>query len=135
GTDADINAALAGAGAQAVLCPGAVFSLNNSVTFTAANQQILTQGLPTDATRAILRVAGGSLTTAINGNGQPGVTVENIQVDGNRPGLGALTGGALLEMGGGGTGQTVQNITAHDTRSWSDMHFIEGVVTNSVPQC
>ena len=135
GTDADINAALVGVGAQAVLCPGAVFSLSNSVTFTAANQQILTQGLPTDGTRAILRVTGSSLTTAISGNNQPGVTVENIQVDGNRPGLGMLTGGALLEMGGAGTGQTVQNITAHDTRSWSDLHIIEGAVTNSVPQC
>jgi parallel beta-helix repeat protein len=29
----------------------------------------------------------------------------------------------------------VQNSYAHDTRSWSTMHFIEGVVTNSVPQC
>ncbi len=135
GTDADINAALVGSGAQAVLCPGAVFSLANSVTFTAPNQEIYTQGLPTDSTRAILRVTGSNLTTAISGNNQSGVTVENIQVDGNRPALGPLTGGALLEMGGGGTGQTVQNITAHDTRSWSDMHFIEGTVTNSVPQC
>ena len=135
GTDADINAALVGTGAQAVLCPGAVFSLANSVTFTAPNQQIYTQGLPTDSTRAILRVTGSSLTTAISGNNQSGVTVENIQVDGNRPALGILSGGALLEMGGGGTGQTVQNITAHDPRGWSAMHFIEGVVTNSVPQC
>jgi parallel beta-helix repeat protein len=135
GTDANINAALVGSGAQAVLCPGAVFSLANSVTFTAPNQEIYTQGMPTDSTRAILRVTGSNLTTAISGNNQSGVTVENIQVDGNRPALGLLTGGALLEMGGGGTGQTVQNITAHDTRSWSDMHFIEGTVTNSVPQC
>src|SRR5579859_6086949 len=82
GTDADINAALVGTGAQAVLCPGAVFSLGNSVTFTAPNQQIYTQGLPTDATRAILRVTGSNLTTAISGNNQSGVTVENIQVDG-----------------------------------------------------
>ncbi|HEV2342951.1 MAG TPA: choice-of-anchor D domain-containing protein, partial [Actinocrinis sp.] len=135
GTDADINAALVGTGAQAVLCPGAVFSLSNSVTFTAPNQQIYTQGLPTDSTRAILRVTGSSLTTAINGNNQSGVTVENIQVDGNRPALGILSGGALLEMGGSGTGQTVQNITAHDPRGWSAMHFIEGTVTNNTPTC
>jgi parallel beta-helix repeat protein len=135
GTDAAINSALVGVGAQAVLCPGAVFLLNNSVAFTAANQQIYTQGLPTDGTRAILRVNGGGLTTAIAGNSQSGVTVENIQVDGNRPALGALTGGALLEMGGAGGNQTVQHITAHDTRSWSDLHIIEGVVTNNTPQC
>ena len=124
-----------GAGAQAVLCPGAVFTLNNSVTFTAANQAILTQGLPTDGTRAILKVAGSSLTTAIAANNQSGVTVENIQVDGSRPALGALTGGALLEMGGNASGQIVQNITAHDTRSWSDLHIIEGIVTNNTPTC
>ena len=34
GTDATINAALVGTGAQAVLCPGAVFLLSNSITFT-----------------------------------------------------------------------------------------------------
>jgi parallel beta-helix repeat protein len=136
GTDASINAALVGTGAQAVLCPGAVFNLANSVTFTAPDQEILTQGLPTGSTRAILRVDGSSLTTAVNGNGQAGVTVENIQVDGNRPNLGpSSTGGALLEMGGAGTGQIVQNVFAHDTRSWSTLHFIEGTVTNSTPQC
>jgi hypothetical protein len=136
GTDASINAALVGVGAQAVLCPGATFNLSNSITFTAANQAILTQGLPTDSTRANLIVASSSLSTAILGNSESGVTVENIQINGNRPGLGVLTnGGALLEMGAGGTGQTVQNIYAHDTRSWSTLHFIEGAVTNNTPQC
>jgi hypothetical protein len=136
GTDAAINAALVGVGAQAVLCPGAVFQLANSINFTAANQQIYTQGLPTDATRANLVVAGTGLSTAIQGNGQAGVVVENIQINGNRPGLGLLAnGGALLEMGGAGTNQTVQGIYAHDTRSWSTLHFIEGQVTNNTPQC
>ena len=136
GTDANINAALVGTGAQAVLCPGAVFELSNSITFTAPNQEIYTQGMPTGTTRAILRVDSSSLSTAVQGNGEPGAVVENIQVDGNRPNLGySSTGGALLEMGGAGTGQTVQNIYAHDTRSWSTLHFIEGAVTNSVPQC
>ncbi|MFL6075886.1 MAG: hypothetical protein ACJ73S_21045 [Mycobacteriales bacterium] len=135
GTDATINAALAGANAQAVLCPGAVFTLTNPVTFTAPGQRLLTQGLPTDGTRAVLRVTGGALTTAINGNNQPGVVVENVEVDGNRPALGQLTGGALLEMGGAGTDQTVRAVVAHDTRSWSTVHLIEGAVTGGVPQC
>jgi parallel beta-helix repeat protein len=134
GSAAGINAALTGSGATAVLCPGAVFTLTDPVTFTAPNQVIETQGLPTDGTRANLKV-GGSLTTAINGNGQPGVTVENIQIDGGRPALGRLDGGALMEMGAAGTGQTVQNVYAHDTRSWSTLHFIEGAVTNSTPAC
>lgn len=134
GSDAEINAALNGTGATAVLCPGAVFTLTNSITFTAPNQTIETQGLPTDSSRATLKLSG-SLTTAINGNSQPGVTVENIQVDGGRPTLGRLNGGALMEMGASGTGQTVQNVYAHDTRSWSTLHFIEGAVTNSTPAC
>ena len=136
GTDASINAALVGVGAQAVLCPGAVFNLSNSVVFTAANQQIYTQGLPTDSTRATLVIASSAISTAIVGNGQSGVVVENIQVNGSRPALGVLSsGGALMEMGGAGSNQTVQNIYAHDTRSWSTLHFIEGAVTNSTPQC
>ncbi len=136
GTDAAINAALAGVGAQAVLCPGAVFNLSNSIVFTAANQQIYTQGLPTDSTRATLVVASSSLSTAIVGNGQSGVVVQNIQVNGSRPALGVLSGGgALLEMGGAGSNETVQNIYAHDTRSWSTLHFIEGQVTNNTPAC
>jgi hypothetical protein len=38
-------------------------------------------------------------------------------------------------MGAAGTNQTVQNINAHDPRGWSTLHFIEGAVTNNVPQC
>ncbi|HEY2669682.1 MAG TPA: choice-of-anchor D domain-containing protein, partial [Rugosimonospora sp.] len=136
GTEAAINAALAGAGAEAVLCPGAVFQLSNSITFTAPNQKVYTQGLPTDATRANLVVIGAGLSTAIQGNGQPGVAVQSIQINGNRPALGVVSGGgALLEMGGAGTNQTVQNVYAHDTRSWSTLHFIEGRVTNNTPEC
>ena len=99
---------------------------------------IQTQGLPTDTTRATLKVGGSltsSLTTAINGNSQSGVTVENIQIDGGRPALGRLDGGALMEMGASGVNQTVQNVYAHDTRSWSTLHIIEGAVTNSTPAC
>jgi len=136
GTEAGINAALVGSGAVAELCPGAVFTLSNPVQFTAPNQQLYTQGLPTDGTRALLRVAGASLTMAINGNNQSGVVVKNIQVDGNRPNLGKLAGGgALLEMGSAGLNQTVQNIVAYEPRDWSVLHFFEGAVTSNVPQC
>jgi parallel beta-helix repeat protein len=134
GTESGVNAALVGTGATAVLCPGAVFTLTSPITFTAPNQVIETQGLPTGTSRATLKI-GGSLTTAINGNGQNGVTVENIQIDGGRPALGRLDGGALMEMGASGSNQTVQNVYAHDTRSWSTLHFIEGAVTNSTPAC
>ncbi|GHJ42585.1 right-handed parallel beta-helix repeat-containing protein [Streptomyces sp. TS71-3] len=129
-----INSALQGQGAKAVLCPGAVFTLDSPVTFTAPNQVLETQGLPTDGTRATLRV-NGSNGTAINGNGQSGVVVHNIQADGRFPELPRIGGGALIEMGNKGSNQTVQHIYAHDTRTWSTLHFTEGTVTNNTPQC
>jgi len=135
GTEATINAALVGAGAEAVLCPGAVFELHGPVVFRAPDQRLYTRGLPTDGTRAVLRIAHRDLTMAIDGNHQPGLVVENIQVDGDRPHLGFLSGPALLRMGWGGSNQTVQNIVAKNTRSWSTIHFGEGAVTGSVPQC
>ena len=135
GTDATIQAALNGTGAQAVLCPGAVFQLGATVHFTAPNQAILTQGLPTDNTRAVLRLTGSGVTGAINGGGQSGVTVENLQVDGNIGSLGRLGGDALLEMGNQGSNQVIQNNFLHDTRSWSTLHVMEGSVTNDVPSC
>ncbi|MDX6257375.1 MAG: hypothetical protein QOJ11_3709 [Frankiales bacterium] len=135
GTDATLQAALNGAGAQAVLCPGAVFQLGATVHFTAPNQAILTQGLPTDNTRAVLRLTGSGVTGAINGGGQNGVIVENVQVDGNIGTLGRLGGDALLEMGNQGSNQVIQNTFLHDTRSWSTLHVMEGSVTNDVPSC
>ncbi|HZR54487.1 MAG TPA: hypothetical protein VFB06_33935 [Streptosporangiaceae bacterium] len=135
GTDADIAAALTGTGAQAVLCPGAVFTVAHTVRFTAPGQEIYTQGLPDDASRAVLRITSSDLTTAVSGLDQPDSAVKSIQVDGNMPALGQLSGGALVEMGGSGTGQVVQDIAAYNTRSWSTLHLFEGVVSGNVPQC
>ncbi|GAB4582320.1 hypothetical protein [Nocardia sp. IFM 10818] len=135
GTDADINAALTGSGAKAVLCPNAVFNLAGPVTFTAPGQEVSTQGYPTDQTRAVLLVTGSDQTTAVNGLGQTGAVLRNVQVDGNRPALGHLKGEALILMGGAGTDQTVRDIVAREPRSWSAMHFFEGAVTDNVPQC
>lgn len=38
-------------------------------------------------------------------------------------------------MGGSGSNQTVRHISAHDTRSWSTLHIIEGTITGNTPQC
>src|ERR1700694_2992729 len=92
GTEEDINAVLVGPGDAAVLCPGAVFTLNNAVVLSAPNQQLYTEGLPTDSTRALLRINAEDLTNAIDGNNQPGIVIQNIQVDGNRNGFGPLSG-------------------------------------------
>lgn len=123
GTETEINAALAGPDAHAELCPGAVFELHNPVAFTAPNQRLRTQGLPLDGSRATLRIANPNLTLAVVGNDQPGAVVENIQVDGNRGQFGHLASHALILMGGGGNDQTVQNIVARNTRSWSTISF------------
>lgn len=51
--------------------------------------------------------------------------MRNIQIDGNREGLGYLSGGAaLMEMGGANTGQTIDNVKAYEPRGWSCLHGI-----------
>ncbi|WP_374568050.1 right-handed parallel beta-helix repeat-containing protein [Ideonella sp.] len=135
GNEQTINAALTGPGSQAVLCPGAVFALKAPVQFTAADQRLYTQGLPTGATRAVLRVTGANQASAITG-GFSGIHIESIEVDGARPALGRINNGAgLIEIGGSAIGQVVKNIWAHDPRGWSALHLIEGGVTNGVPAC
>jgi len=135
GTEADINAALAGTMAEAVLCPKAVFILNNPVRFTAPYQRLYTRDFPTNETRALLRIGDVALTNAINGNNQSGVAIRNIQVDGNRSELGYLAGEALIEIGHAGSDQTVQAIVAYGTRSWSTLHIHEGRVVGDIPEC
>jgi|SRR5712692_86461 len=135
GTEADINAAIAGVGAEAILCPQAIFTLSNPVRFTAPDQRLYTQGFPTDETRALLRIGGGTLTKGIDGNNQSGIAIQNIQVDGNRSELGYQSGEALIEIGHAGSNQTVQNIFAYGTRSWSILHIFEGRVIDDIPEC
>ena len=135
GTGQDIAAALRGGGSEAVLCPGAVFVLQAPVVFTAPYQRLYTEGLPTDAARAVLRVGDPSQATAIIGQ-QSGIDIESVEVDGGRPALGRLAqGAALIEIGGNATDQTVKNIWSHDPRGWSALHVIEGNVVAGVPAC
>lgn len=135
GTDATINAALNGAGAVATLCPGAVFSLSNTVRFKAPNQQLTTQGQPTDGTRALLKITNPSLTGAITAEGQSGAVIENIQVDGGGRELGNRQGSALVEIGGVASNQTVQHIAAGNTRGWPVLQLYEGGESGGVPLC
>ena len=128
GNQDTINQLFQSGGANTIvqLCPGSTIDISDSVVFTAPGQEISTQGYPTDSTRATVIIQPGTnATSAIRGNWQNNVRVLNIQVDGNRPNAGLFVGDALLEMGGGTTGQTVSHIVAKNTRSWSCMHFIE----------
>ena len=135
GTDVDIQAALVGPDAVAALCAGSVFTLHSSVIFTGPGQRIETAGLPTGDTRALLKVTGSALSTAIRGGDQSGVTVQNIRIDGQRRVLGRTGGEALLEMGGGGSNQLVQYNSFIDPRGWSALHMTEGLAGYDTPQC
>jgi parallel beta-helix repeat protein len=130
GSDAAIQAALTGPGAVASLCPHSIFQLSNTVTLTAPHQVIQTQGLPVGSARAKLEIVSKNLTIAIAGTNESDVTIRNIQVSGERARLGFVppppVGGALMEMGGDATGQTIEHVYAHDPRSWSTLHMFEG---------
>lgn len=129
GTDVTLQGALAGERSVS-LCPGSVFELQAPVKL-GEGQQLITRGSPA----AVLRVRGASQTTAIDGQGVSDVLLENLEVDGNRAGLGALDGEALIRLGGSASGQVVRQVWVHDPRSWSALHFHEGVVTRGEPSC
>lgn len=118
-----------GAGTTVNLCPNAHIDLETSIYFYAANQTLQTGGLPFDSTRAVLTVNDSSTTCAIYGadDGNNGVTLKNVIINGNRDGLGwAPNGLALIEMGGNNRGQVIQNVKSYDPRGWSALHLIEG---------
>ncbi|MBM7787364.1 right-handed parallel beta-helix repeat-containing protein [Tenggerimyces flavus] len=135
GTQAAINKALVGAGKKVFLCAGAVFKLSAPVKFTAPRQELATKGLPTGSTRATLRLNAAGITTAVDGNGQSGIVLQNVQVDGNRAALGRKAGNALVQLGGNVADQVVRKSLIREPRSWSALHLFEGTVTSSVPGC
>ncbi len=127
GDQDSIQNALTGPGSKAVLCPNAVFELGDTVFFTAGNQQIYTQDLPTDDSRALLRVVGDGVATAVSGEGNDDVSLSNVIIDGNRPQLG-LAEGALINFGRGVLdhnveGQVVEWVKAYEPRGWTIIYF------------
>ena len=127
GDQNSINSVLISDGSVAVLCPGAVFNLTATVRFTQSNQEIYTEGFPTDSTRAVLKIANSDMTTAVSGYNRSGVKLRNVIVDGSRTELDdKKVGGALILMGGDVSGQVVDWVKAYDTPSWSTLHIFEG---------
>ncbi|MFQ5858233.1 MAG: right-handed parallel beta-helix repeat-containing protein, partial [Anaerolineae bacterium] len=118
GDHASIQNALTGPGSKAVLCPNAVFELSETVTFTDDNQEIYTQGYPTDDSRALLRVVHKDVATAVSMGNRAGVKLSHVIIDGNRPQLGIASGG-LIESGGNGAGTVVEWVKAYEPRGWS----------------
>ena len=127
GDNTDIQNALVGVGAEAVLCPDADFDLYGSISFTADSQQIYTEGYPTDSTRAFLKIVEDSVATAIHGQHYNYTAIRNIIIDGNRPELG-FGEGALINLGrgiqyGDVLGQTVEWVKAYEPRGWTIIYF------------
>ena len=126
GDHVSIQNALIGPGATAVLCPNALFELSDTVTFTDDNQQIHTQGYPTDDSRALLRIVHKDVATAVSAGHRSGVTLSHVIIDGNRPELGVgaepapgVAPGGLIEWGGNGPGTLVEWVKAFEPRGWS----------------
>ncbi|KAL7957264.1 hypothetical protein V8C34DRAFT_286448 [Trichoderma compactum] len=128
GDQATINDALqsGGNGAVVQLCPGALIQITDQISFTADNQEISTQGYPTDSSRGTIQVApGSSASTLIFGKNFNNIRIKNLQLEGNRGGAGLLpTGAANIEIGGFTTGQTVSNVASRNPRGWSCLHAI-----------
>lgn len=129
GDETVINNLLKNGGANTIvsLCPSALFNLKQPVVFTALNQELSTQGYPTDDTRATLVVTGVNQTAAIFGNCEhcSGLRIRNIQVNGNRPALGLFPGSGNIEIGGSNTDQLVDHVHSYEPRGWSCLHITE----------
>jgi hypothetical protein len=119
------------AGRNAVLCQNATFNLTYTIRFAVAGTQIYTEGFPTGASRAKLRVASSAVQTAINGVDKNNVQVRNVIVDGSRPTYGFVrtatsAGEALILLGGNASGQRVDNIEAFEPRGWTALTMYNG---------
>ncbi len=118
GDHQSIQQALTARGSKAVLCPSAVFALRDTVIFVEDDQEIHTQGFPTDDSRALLRVDHEGVVTAVSSGNKSRVKLRNVIIDGNRPELGIGEGG-LIEWGGNGSEQLVEWVKAYEPRGWS----------------
>lgn len=82
-----------GEGTIVQLCASATITVSGPITFTASNQEISTEGYPTDDTRAVIQPASNTnTTTMITGYGYDYLSILNIQLDGLRPTLGLVEG-------------------------------------------
>lgn len=125
GDQTAIQSALVDPGDVAVLCSGSVFDLNDTIRFTASDQQIYTLGFPEDESRALLNVAHASVDTAVSAESFDRVKLRNVEIDGNRDEFGFGFGG-LIEFGGASSGQIVEHVRAYEPRGWSILVLNEG---------
>ncbi|ORX36427.1 hypothetical protein BD324DRAFT_602175 [Kockovaella imperatae] len=119
-----------GAGKQVFLCPSRIYRLREPIIFTAADQELATQGYPTGSERAILEVAD-DFATAIQGDCRrcARTKIKSVIVDGGRKALGRIpphresTGLVVI---GGNEGQAIQHCSLRDPRGYTAIHVREG---------
>ena len=95
-----------------------MFKLSETVFFTHDDQEIHTQGFPTNDSRAFLKIVDKGTVTAIQAGNNSRVKLRNVIIDGNRPELGIAEGG-LIEWGGVAEAQLVEWVKAYEPRGWS----------------
>ncbi|KAL7423016.1 hypothetical protein Q5752_002315 [Cryptotrichosporon argae] len=118
-----------GAGHKLSLCPNQQYELTAPLNFTAASQEISTEGYPTGNTRATLVVTGVGQCSAVMGTDADldGVKLRNVQINGNRGSSDIYTNNsANIEMGGDNNGQLIEYVRSYDPRGWSCLHLAEG---------
>ncbi|KAJ7181632.1 hypothetical protein C8R43DRAFT_969719 [Mycena crocata] len=118
------------------LCAKREYILQSPIFFAAPNQEISTEGYPTDGSRATLVVNGPVAngvghTNAVDGTcaSCSGIMLRNVQVNGARGVAPPTSGGANIEFGGGNANQTIQFVRSYEPRSWSCLHIAEGPFT------
>ncbi|KAG8991722.1 hypothetical protein FRB94_012283 [Tulasnella sp. JGI-2019a] len=131
GDETKINEILknGGEGQRVNLCQGSVFRLQRDpIVFTAASQEIYSEGYAGGRHRAMLIVEGANLTTAIKGDCEDcnGIAIRNLIIDGNRPALLRVRKGTALVEIGNAANQVVQGCRIYDPRAWSALHVREG---------
>lgn len=110
--------------------------------FAFPDQEISTEGYPTDDSRATILINGAladdgsGQTTAVDGTcvaSAPGscngVKLRNVQINGARNGGSPVTGGGNVEMGGSNANQLVEYVRSYNPRGWTCMHIDEGALS------
>jgi hypothetical protein len=136
GTAEDLQAVL-DVQKMVLLCPGAVITLDKSVTLNNG-VTIMTAGAPTDTTKMATIMLGpdypDGMGPGVRTSGR-GINVSYIKFDGNRRALGWRDGQIPLELGPGG-GYTVDHCIFLDSAGWTHLHFQEScdmaTITNNV---
>lgn len=120
-----VNAALKNGGPNAVvnLCYNAVFKLTAPIVFTNNGQKLI--GI--NRAVSVEAAPGSSISTLIRSQDVSGITLEGIQVNGNRATLGAIRGGGgTIEMGGKASNINITSVDCQGARGSSCLYLYGG---------